>query len=385
MCGDPKKAGRLLALATKLCPKIAMAYLTLGNAYVKNGQETQAIGLFEKGLCLEPKNHKLASNLAALRMKRGEVRRAFEVLKGAESEEQTSDDYWFNLGFGAEKCAMLDEAMRAYEKALTFNPGHQGALQGLAGVCISAQKYERARSCYQALLDMEPDNGIAKYFFGILQGDMPERAPSNYIEMLFDQYAENYEQDLQIKLKSQSPGAVVDAVLKMAGGRKEIKVLDLGCGTGLVGAMLAPALPQLRLTGIDLSLNMLQHAKERKLYEDLVHEDIGDYLIKENSDWDYIVASDTLIYFGDLSHLFEQASRLLKDNGYLIFTIELAQGNGVEVQANGRFRHPQPYLSKLLTEAGFTVLMQPLNIRLENASPVPGLLVVAQRGSNRDR
>ena len=55
--------------------------------------------------------------------------------------------------------------------------------------------------------------------------------------------------------------------------------MDLGCGTGLCGPLLRDILPQgSRLTGVDLSIRMLDKAAKRQCYDNFVESDIVVYL-----------------------------------------------------------------------------------------------------------
>ena len=63
-------------------------------------------------------------------------------------------------------------------------------------------------------------------------------------------------------------------VMGMLDGRDNI--LDVGCGTGLCGALLSPYAR--RLVGVDLSDRMLDQARERNIYDELVKGELTAYL-----------------------------------------------------------------------------------------------------------
>ncbi len=76
-------------------------------------------------------------------------------------------------------------------------------------------------------------------------------------------------------------------------------VLDAGCGTGLCGPLLRPYAS--RLVGVDLSGGMLDHARRKEIYTDLVQSELTEFLAAQQRAFDVIVAADTLVYFGDLA------------------------------------------------------------------------------------
>jgi predicted TPR repeat methyltransferase len=100
----------------------------------------------------------------------------------------------------------------------------------------------------------------------------------------------------------------------------------LGCGTGLAGAVFTPLAT--RLDGVDLSPAMIEKARARGIYDQLVVADLEDALAADGACYDLILAADTLVYLGDLAVVFEAARRRLSPEGYFLFTVEKAEGTG---------------------------------------------------------
>ena len=88
---------------------------------------------------------------------------------------------------------------------------------------------------------------------------------------------------------------LLEGVLGERGG---LRVLDLGCGTGLSGLNLKPWAAH--LTGVDLSPEMAEKARARAIYDRLEVAELTGWLAQNQDYYDLIVACDTLIYFGDL-------------------------------------------------------------------------------------
>ena len=80
------------------------------------------------------------------------------------------------------------------------------------------------------------------------------------------------------------------------------KVIDLGCGTGLCGIKLRDI--SNGLTGVDLSKNMIAKARKRQVYDHIITGDIVDILSLSTEKYDLFVSSDVLVYFGELTTIF---------------------------------------------------------------------------------
>jgi predicted TPR repeat methyltransferase len=138
-----------------------------------------------------------------------------------------------------------------------------------------------------------------------------------------------------------------------------------------------------RLTGVDLSSQMLAKARGRSGYDELVKGELVGYLRAHEATYDLIVSADTLVYFGPLEDVLDAAKNALRGEGLLIFTIEtveneLADGNGFRINPHGRYSHGRAYVERALQSAGFDVrAIEAVVLRTEGGSPVNGLVVTA--------
>jgi predicted TPR repeat methyltransferase len=139
-----------------------------------------------------------------------------------------------------------------------------------------------------------------------------------------------------------------------------------------------------RLIGVDLSEGMLDQARARDVYDDLVKRELTAYLRSRTGAFDVIVSADTLVYFGPLEEVVEAAAKALRAPGWLIFTVEELRDGGRDAQyavsPNGRYRHARGYVEHVLADAGLRSEIVPAELRLEAGEPVPGLVVRGARG-----
>jgi predicted TPR repeat methyltransferase len=204
------------------------------------------------------------------------------------------------------------------------------------------------------------------------------RSDPGYVRHLFDQFACDYDQRMIGQLAYAAPQILLDLAKMVMPGREKLAILDLGCGTGLAGAVFQPLAA--RLDGVDLSPAMIAKARMRDIYDRLDVADLETALAAPGASYDLILAADTLVYLGDLERVFEGAYRRLNAGGYFLFTVEKAQGEGFELGPKRRWRHSEAYLRRLAQDAGFAVAgLVAAEPRQEANKPVDGFAVALVR------
>src|SRR5690606_25476197 len=172
---------------------------------------------------------------------------------------------------------------------------------------------------------------------------------------------------------------VLDAIRSVAPDRSFALTLDLGCGTGLSGALLRASTE--RLVGIDISEKMLQHADRKAVYDTLLCADAVTALDQHQGRPDLVVASDVLIYIGDLDPIFERVARNLEPGGLCAFTTEVAApGLRWFLRSSGRYAHGEPYVADVLARHGLRLLAKrPFVLRYEAGEPLDGAVYLAAK------
>ena len=154
-----------------------------------------------------------------------------------------------------------------------------------------------------------------------LRQDNLNMQPVNIIEH-FGKQADEYE-TLMEKLvpdyrKHQS---IINEILP-ATNDAEIRVLDLGCGNGILSGLVLNRYPKAELVGIDVTPNMLK-AYDRKLeqFKERYELILGDYRFKSiGSNYDIILSGLTLhhLTWGERRDLYKVLYGALEPNGCLI-------------------------------------------------------------------
>jgi len=294
-------------------------------------------------------------------------------------------DTWYNLGLALKQDCRYPEAADAYEQALQLQPGgidilfnlanccreggqpgraaayyeqllerdpdHVSGLNNFAYLCHRQGEYRRAEELYQRLINLQPEHPGARHMLAALQGTA-ETTPSNeYVRDLFDQYSGNFEQSLLEKLEYRAPELLFDCLNRYFPDRSGYaSCLDLGCGTGLAGALFRPVCTT--LTGVDLSEKMVAIARGKKLYDMLETGDVVRFLQQNDQRHELIVAADVLTYLADLSALFMAVARRMRPAGLFVFSTEHAETPGWQIRPTGRFAHHPDYIRELAENSG---------------------------------
>jgi predicted TPR repeat methyltransferase len=119
---------------------------------------------------------------------------------------------------------------------------------------------------------------------------------------------------------------------------------------------------------------MLQQAKSKNIYDDLIHSELTTFLQSNHAHYDLIVATDVLIYLGDLEDTFLNIKKALKPSAHFCFTVEESESDNFYLESTARFSHSMNYCLELSKKYGFTVLSIKKDIlRFQDGIPVNGL------------
>lgn len=200
----------------------------------------------------------------------------------------------------------------------------------------------------------------------------PHRAPAAYVEALFDSAAADYDEHLLKKLAYRGPRLIERALGERA---KELDVLDVGCGTGLLGVKLRGVAR--RLDGVDRSARMLELARAKEVYDELAAGDMLETLAARPGGYDLITAGDVLVYFGDLAPVFAGVARALRERGTFAFSVESIDEPSYALRSSSR-----DYVLATAQTNGFEIAVdEPAAIRTELGQPVASRIFVAALAS----
>ena len=272
-------------------------------------------------------------------------------------------------------------AEQCLERAPSFAAAH--ALLGRARAALG--EHEAALAALARALDCDPEDALGvRIDLARLGALSPEDAiGAGYVRALFDDYAGTFDKQLVKNLQYRGPDLLRAAVRRAfaADGRKlwAKRVLDLGCGTGLVGQAFAGSCG--RLEGVDLSPRMLAAARKTRLYDRLHEGDLLGFLRQQpQRSADLVLAADVFVYLAALDEVFAAVGRVLEPGGFFAFTVQAHGGDGVHLGDDSRYAHSEGYLRATAARAGFSIAQfEAVSTRQDRGLDVPGFLMVLEQ------
>ena len=350
-----------------------------GIALADLGRDEEALACHVRVLAVDPQRpgnaFRRAMALHALR-RHDAALAAFATVLGLRPDDAEA---WFRHGQTLQFLERHGEALVSYDRALALDPSHGEAWSQRGGILRDTRRLDEAAASYERAIAAGADADLNGYFLASVGGSaVPAAAPARYVEPLFDDYAATFDQHLLHDLKYQAHTVLVDG-LRTLGPRRYRSALDLGCGTGLCGPLLAPFVAQLE--GVDLSANMLERAHALGVYARLVRADIAEHLRTTERRHDLVLATDVFIYVGDLVPVFRGVQRVAESGAAFCFSVELAgDDSDFELLPSLRYAHSERHVRDLAALHAFDIVqMLRRPIREDQWQPIHGLFMYLRK------
>lgn len=363
-------------MATPSAPfEQARTFFLEGVAHYEAGRMEAAEHSFAASLALVPQRASTLTNLGAARLKLGRIEDAVAVLRDAVVAEPDHGEAWGHLAAGLAELGRTGEALDAAGRAVQLRP-HDGAAWLLRATLLRERgQAGEARQAYRQALDLGADPALVQFALGALGGQPMSTPPRQYVEQLFDSYADGFDDHLVHALQYRAPELLCQGL----GHPRHASALDLGCGTGLAAPWLRPRCD--RLAGVDLSAVMVERARARGLYDEVQQADLVDALLAQRGRHDLLFAADVFIYVGALDAVFAAAAGALREGGEFCFSVEAAEGTQPwELRLSLRYAHAEGYIRMLAGQHGFAVRRLSRHpLRIDQGRPVTGLFAWLDR------
>ena len=156
-------------------------------------------------------------------------------------------------------------------------------------------------------------NMISKIYDTLHAADIVE------LENIYKSWANKYEDDV-INLAGYVGHLITSDLLLSYLRNNQAKILDAGCGTGLVGEILIKNSFQ-NLVGVDFSQEMLNIAKQKNVYQSLDLVDLTKKLDYEDNVFDAVICAGTFTCGHVGPEALREMVRITKQGGYICFTV----------------------------------------------------------------
>ncbi len=338
---DSQAAEKMYKQAIDIDTQDFDAHLNYAVFLHRHNRLPEALEEYRKAVIINPQSSEVSANLGTLHRSLGETEQALDLFFNAFNLDKNNRQYALNI-------------------AETL-------------VILYRQSPDKAIKIAANWLQYCPDNPFAKHLNASFKGENIGN-DTQYSQELFDIFADNYEHTMR-NLNYNLPEQFVEFIGQPAG-----LIIDLGCGTGLLGEKLKTS--DNRLIGVDISAEMLAKAADKNVYEQLVQSDIIEYCpnIPPQA---FVVAADVIGYIGDIKTLVQQVfprkfafSAAINDNSVDNFKLDIS----------GRYVYNSNYISAILTQTGYTdISSQEVVLRTENDSDVNGIIFYAKEKTDEPK
>jgi predicted TPR repeat methyltransferase len=378
---DTKRELIALHRATTAAPRWARAFMETAITLSREGRHPEALTAVEAAVDLAPGERpplQVAINLAHAA---GHAQVSLDYLKKAHALWPDDVEFERQLGSVLTNLHRYEEAETLWRGLLARHPHDSVAQINFAMALLGMQRREEAVALLENALASNHDNDTIRFLLASARGETPPSQPDSFVQGLFDGYASHFDSHLVGALKYGVPRRIAQLVHARDGKDLRKDILDLGCGTGLVGVYLGANRGS--LTGVDLSARMLEQARRHPIYTRLEQANLMDVLRDAAPEsFDYVIAADVFIYVGALDAVIPACHRVLRRGGALVFSCESAQDSegALVLRPSNRYANSRASIQALCAQAGFArCTLESIDVRLENNVPIPGFIGIAEK------
>ena len=340
----------------RLDPRLDGAQVNIGAIHARKGDRASAVRAFQRALLINGQSLPAHNSIAEIALAEGALSEALDHANAALRISPRDIAALFTRAQIRELRGEDAESRADFEKIVAIEPTHAAALTRVAMQYFRIGKLEEARAHIERALEQAPDQGYAVVARAVINGETPPSLPAAMVASIFDQFSAAYDRHMTGYLQYAAPQMTFALLDDWLAAKNSPVALDLGCGTGLFGALLKPRVGVLK--GVDISPGMLSEAAPRGLYDELAQGHMLAYLLsQEPASFDLVAAVDVFIYVGALEETFAEVARVLRPGGAFALTIEstAAADLGYVLMASGRYRHTHAYIERLAEQHGLIV------------------------------
>ena len=368
--------------ALSIKPDHPEANNNLGMMLSDRGRQSEALACYRNALAVNPAHAAALTNSGVALRRSGQTDEAIELWKQTILQRPDCVEAHVYLAETLADLGMVEEARRHALSADALNVPPRPAVRYALGIALvrcgmREAAIARLRQCVAG--DPHDRYGARLALAALDEQPVPERASDQFIDRLYAICADRWDNPA-----GPNPYRGAQLVADKVGG-SGLDILDAGCGTGLVGALVRDR--SKRLVGVDLSAAMLDLARSKNVYDELHKGDLISFMLGGPQAYDVVTCAATLIHFGDLGPAFAAAGSALRAGGAFVFTVfpnerddafSVAPLDGLG--QGGCFVHGRGYVAATARANGFDVEAIESDVHeYKNGLPMTGVVVVLRK------
>ena len=298
MEGDLKEAKLSFENSIRIKPEFPDAHNNLGAIFLETCNLDEALNSINTAIKLKEDYVDAYANLGLVYKEKNFFQKALTILNKGLSYDLNNNAILSNIGEVYEGLNNYKKAEDYYLKVIKLDPENVNYLYKLASLYKDQEKYDLSLNFLKKIIKLNNNSEIinkAKFWINAIEGNNSTTPPENYVKDLFDNYSNNFEKSLVNNLKYSAPKLIAKTLLEI---KNLGNVIDMGCGTGLIGKEIKQYCNN--LIGVDISQKMLDLANKKNIYDELYKSEIKTYLTIKELNFDLFIFADVFIYIGKL-------------------------------------------------------------------------------------
>lgn len=374
---EPEKALEYFRQAVKLNPEYLDALFNMGTTLKTLGVHKEALACFSEVIKRHPEHTEAGMQAANILFEQGNTDDAHRIYSELLQFSPGNIRALTGLTSIFLKKGNYAKAIEYGNRAVQNDPRHTDALYCLGSAYLGNGDTGKAISYFRKVLESSPTHVMALHHLSALEDiPVPEGFDPEYVANLFDKFSSTFDNHLVNDLKYKIPEYLGQAVKGALTNHQDLNVLDLGCGTGLCGIHFRENARQ--LVGVDLSRKMLEIARNRGIYDELILGELMAAFKHPGIFYDLIVAADVFVYLGVLDAIFRAITDTLAPDGIFAFSIEAADSQQPYVlHKGGRYAHSLDYIQDLARQCKLgTITTDDVVLRMNEGKAVTGYVIL---------
>ncbi|MDI9349626.1 MAG: methyltransferase domain-containing protein [Candidatus Symbiobacter sp.] len=333
----------------------------LGILLVAARKFDQAALCFAEALKLKPDNLNYCQHLARTFELMEAPKAAIELYQAMIAQDPMRELTYHQVANLLEATGDYAGVLAVYEQAIENNCVTSEIYRHAGMAARKLDMHDLAKARFMAGLALKPNDAVLLHFVSLGNQTTPKSLPDAFVAERYNQLAATYESELILR-NIRAPGLIRSALIKIRprispdrpNPQKLSSVLDLGCGTGIIGIMVSDL--TVLLKGVDLSGQMLNLAQSKGIYHELQHVSAQKILTDETRMYEVITASGLMPYIGEAENFAAILYSRLQPNGVAIFDFESGEDSDrYALNSSGLFLHHPDYIKLSLEKAGFEI------------------------------